>query len=263
MRFFDVNVLGRYQGGAITATSGNGNTAFSETVDFSYQSSGQDLDGDTVILGREFDSEQEFDSLVILQNNFKNVSIWRKETEVSSWENITSSFVITESADHQSHFYKSASIIKFYSLEIRIPDTVVADQEKECGCIMAFTELGNLIKFTDIDTQKKFKQKKMELDAGGIVVVNKGSWWTFKIKSKYISDQATVDLITTIQNLGREFFIWINSGYESAMVEVEPYRFNDFIKCVHTGTPNPGFYKNYLNSVFEDGLQFEQTGQIK
>lgn len=263
MRFFDINVLGRYQGGTISATSGNGNTAFSETVDFSYQSSGQDTDGDVVILNRTFDTEQEFDSLVILANNFKNLSIWRKETELSSFEDITSLASVTESKDEASHFYKFPSIVKFFELEIRVPDTVVSDEEKQCGCIMAFTEIGNLLKFTDIDTQKKFKQKKMELDAGGVVVVNKGSWWTFKVKSKYISDQASVDIINAIQNLGREFFIWINSGYEVAKVEVEPYRFNDFIKCVYTGTPNPGFYKNYLNSVYEDGLNFEQTGQIK
>lgn len=263
MRFFDVNVIARYQGGTVDGSSGNPNTAFSETTDFSYQSSGQDTDGDEVTLNRAFTTEHEFDSLVILDHNFKNATIWRKETETSSWEDITSSFTKTSKKDFTSDFYKSDSIIKFFELEIRVSNTIVANEEKTCGCIMAFTELGNLIKFSDIDVQKKFKQKKLELDAGGVVVVNKGSWWTFKVKSKYISDQDTVDLFKTLQNLGREFFIWINSGYETAQVEVEPYTFNDFVKCVFTGTPKPSFYKNYLNSHFEDDLQFEQTGQIK
>jgi hypothetical protein len=263
MKFFDVNVIAKYQGGTMDGSSGNYMTAFTETTELSYQSDGEDTDGNEVTLTRVFTSKKEFDSLCILDTNFKDTTIWRKETDVSSWENITSQAVLTSKKDGTSHFYKFPSIIDFYSLEIRVPNTVVANQEKSCGCIMAFTEIGDLYMFNDIDCKKAYVQKKLTLEKGGIVTVNKGFWWKFAIKSKFIGVQSQADILANVQNLGREFFIWINSGLESAKIEAQPYTFNDFIKCVYTGTPSPSFYKNYLNSVFEDQLTFEQTGMIK
>jgi len=263
MKFFDSNVIARYQGGTINETSGNGDSAFSETTEFSYQSDGQDTDGDTVELERIFTFEQSFDSLCILASNFKDAEIWIKTTELGSYTNITSTATVLTSDDGLSKFYKWPTVQNFWEFKVVVDDTIVANQEKECGCIMAFTEIGDLYIFADISPKKIYNQKKLKLDQGGVVVVNKGSHWEFKLKSKYLGVQAQADIIQNLQNLGREFFIWINSGLETAKIEVAPYRFNDFIKCVHTGKPNPKFYKNYLNSVLDDGIDFEQTGQLK
>ncbi len=264
MRFFDSNVLARYRGGTIAGTSGNASTAFSETIDYSYISSGQDTDGDEVILNRTFESEQELDALVILNHNFANLTIWTKETAVSSFVNVTpigDNVIVSNDSKHT--FYKWSALQKFFEIEFRVSNTSPANQEKTCSAIMGFEEIGNLYIFNKVTTTRKAKQKVLKLDAGGVVVVNKGHHWQFNISSKYIGVQEQYDIIQTIQNMGRDFFIWINSGYESQKVDVEPYRFEDFVKCTHTGNPKPSAHKNYLNSVFNDGIKFEQTGQIK
>lgn len=263
MKFFDVNILARYQGGTITGTSGNYDTVFSETLDFSYQSSGQGTDGDLVEAENALGYAAAFDSLIILNTNFKDEIIYIKETETGSWVDITSQAVITESTDGLHRFYKWPSVKTLYSFKITVEDTKTPNEEKSCSCVMSFEEIGDLYIFDKITPTKKLAQKKLKLDVGGVVTVNKGSHWAFQIKSKYIGVQSQADIIQHIQNSDREFFIWINSGLKTAKIDVAPYRFLDFVKCVHTGSPKPSFYKNYLNSVLEDGITFEQTGQLK
>jgi hypothetical protein len=264
MRFFDTNVLARTQGGTYTATTGNASVVFSETIESTYQSIGQGTNGDEVIINRAYTSPKKFDSLVILDTNFANQSIWTKETDVSSFVDITpTGDNVVISNDLKSVYYTFDTIQTFVEMEIRVSNTLPINEEKYCGCIMAFEEIGNLIIFNDINTVRKPTQKKLSLDSGGVVTVNKGFHWQFKISSKYIGVQEQYDIIQFIQNMGRDFFIWINAGYDSAKVEVAPYRFTDFIKCTHTGSPSPSAHKNYLNGVFDDGITFEQTGQLK
>lgn len=264
MRFFDSNVLARYRGGTIDGTSGNASSAFSETTDYSYSSSGQATDGDEVILNRTFETEQTLDALVILKHDFADLSIWTKETAVSSFVDVTpTGDNVVVSKDGLSTFYKWLSTQNFFEIEFRVSNTTPANEEKICAAIMGFDEIGELEIFSKIDTKQTPKQKILKLDTGGIVNVVKGKHWKFNIQSKYIGVQEQYDIIQTIQNMGRDFFIWINAGYETQKVDVAPYRFEDFIKCTHTGTPSPSAHKNYLNSVFNDSLRFEQTGMIK
>jgi len=263
MRFLTENILGSYNDQvAITASSGNAYNAFSDTIKFNYQSEGQNVNGNTVELIQFFSSEQSLDTLAVLNHNFVDFSIW-----ISSgfgYIDVTSQAVLKNSADGLSKVYKFSASISFTQIKFTIDDTIIADEEKKVGAILGFTEIGSIERFKSVRTSGQIQKKVIKLESGGVAVLNKGSThWDFSISTDLVSIQNEIDTVAIIQNRNKDFFFWINDGYDgNQIVNQEPYRFQDFKRCSYTGKNNPNFYKGYFNKTASNSLKFSQTAEI-
>ena len=261
MKFFNENELGKYQGGTTAESSGDADNAFSDTITIPYISSGQTVS--TVTLERKLELESTIDSIFILDSNFDDLTIYASATSGGAYVDITSNATLQVSQDGLNRYYSFATPFSFFDMKFEVADTTPASQEKEVGAILGFLEIGEILRFSSIQPTKNFIRKISELDAGGVVTMNKGSYWTYKIKTQYVSVQSEVDVAKAIQDISTNFFFWLNGGYEGEeKVRVDPYRFEDLIKCVSTGKAKPSFYKNYLNNVVSDGIDFQQTGAV-
>lgn len=263
MRFLTENILGSYNGqDAITASSGDPYNAFSDTTKFSYQSDGQDTDGNVVELQEDYSSSQSLDTVVVLASNFDDFKI--STASGGAFTDVTSQAVLQLSADGLSRLYKFASPITFTEIKFEISDTITPNQEKQCGAILGFTELGSIERFKSVKPKGTVQKKIIKLESGGVAVLNKGDiHWDFTINTDLVSVQSEIDVVEAIQSRTRDFWFWINDGYDGEeLVKQEPYRFQDWIRCSYTGDSSPAFYKNYLNKTAMNDLKFAQTARI-
>ena len=263
MRFLTGNILGTYNGqNSITASSGNPYTAFSDTTKFNYQSEGQDTDGNIVALRQDFSANQTLDTIVVLLSNFDDFKI--STASGGSFTNITSQAVLKISQDGLSRIYKFGTPINFTEIKFEISDTITPNQEKQCGAILGFTEIGKIERFKSVKPKGIIQKKVIKLESGGVAVLNKGDLhWEFTINTDLVSVQSEIDVVEFIQQINQDFWFWINDGYDGKeLVKQEPYRFQDFIRCAYTGDSSPSFYKNYLNKTAMNDLKFSQTSKI-
>lgn len=263
MRFLSGNILGSYNNQeSITASSGDPLNAFSDTILYNYLSEGQNTDGDTVILQQDFTDEQSFDTLAVLDCNFDDFAILTANG--GSFTDITSLATLQISSNGKHRIYKFATAQTFTEIRFEINNTIVADEEKSCGAIMAFTEIGSIKRFDAVTTTGKINKKVINLENGGVAVLYKGSThWDFVINTDLVSVQSEIDIASEIQARTEDFFFWLNDGYEGKeKVKQEPYRFQDFIRCAYTGDNKPKFYKNYLNNYISNQIKFSQTSKI-
>ncbi len=266
MRFLSENILGSYnEQTAITSSSGDPYNAFSDTTKFPFISSDQDTDGDTVDLTQTNTSEQSLDSIVVLSSNFNDLKISTSATSGGGFSDITGTATLTISQDGFSRLYKFPSVINFFDIKFEIDDTIVANEEKQCGAILGMTELGSLDRFKLIKAKGNIPKKILKLESGGVQTLYKGSnHFDFTVNIDLLSSQIDMDLVETIENRQLDFFFWINDNHDGEeLVKQEPYRFQDFIRCVYTGDITPSFYKNYLNKAASGNkLKFSQTGKV-
>ncbi len=262
MRFFGSNELASYNEQTITASSGDPYLCFSDTTKFSYESEGQGADGDVVEFLQEFTYEVTLDTIVVLACNFADFKILTASG--GSFTDITANATLLTSQSGTHRLYKFPSEISFTEIKFQVEDTITANEEKTVGNILGFTELGSILRFQSVKTTGKIKRKVNELDSGGVAVISKGQQhWDFSINSALISDQTEFDLIETLQARTSNFWFWINDGYDgNEKVLVEPYRFQDFMRCAMTGGSAPSHHKNFLNLAAKDQLKFRQTARI-
>ena len=261
MKFFNENELGKYQSGTTDESSGDADNAFSDTITIPYISSGQTAS--TLVLERKLEFEATIDSIFILDSNFADVTIYASATSGGAYVDITSNATLLTSQDGLNRYYSFATPFSFFDMKFEVVNTSPLSQEKEVGAILGFLEIGSIERFSAIAPVKEFIRKASVLDAGGVVTMNKGSYWTYKIKTQYVGIQSEVDVVNEVQNLSSNFFFWLNDGYDGEeKVRVEPYRFEDLIKCVVTGKSKPSFYKNLLNNIVSDDVGFKQTGAV-
>ena len=263
MRFLSENFLGSYNGqDSIVASSGDPYNAFSDTTKFSYQSDGQATDGNVVSLQQDFSSAQTLDTIVVLISNFDDFKI--SIASGASFTNVTNQAILTISQDGLSRIYKFASPINFTEIKFEISDTITPNQEKQCGAILGFTEIGSIERFKSVKPRGVIEKKVIKLESGGVAVLNKGDiHWEFTINTDLVSVQSEIDIVELIQQRNQDFWFWINDNYDGQeLVKQEPYRFQDFIRCAYTGDSSPSFYKNYLNKTAMNDLKFSQTSKI-
>jgi len=260
MKFFDINELGKYQDGTVDQSSGDADNVFTDNITNSYTSSGQGTDGNTVELERKREQEITIDTVMVLNCNFANFRIFKAITSGGAYTDITSSATLTISEDGLNRYYNFATSFSCFDMKFECDNTTPASNEKSCGAILGLLELGEIDRFSAIGPKKEFLRKELKLEQGGIQTMIKGSYWTYKPKTKFNTVQSEMDLINTIQNRGQEFFFWLNGNHEGdEQVKVEPYRFQDFFKVVSTSKPKPEPYKNYLNKSFSDTFEFKQN----
>jgi len=263
MRFLSENFLGSYNGqDSITASSGDPYNAFSDTTKFNYQSDGQGTDGNIVSLQQDFSSAQTLDTIAVLISNFDDFKI--SIASGGSFTDVTSQATLTISQDGLSRIYKFASSINFTEIKFEISDTITPNQEKICGAILGFTEIGSIERFKSVKPKGQIQKKIINLESGGVAVLNKGDiHWNFTINTDLVSVQSEIDIVELIQQRNKDFWFWINDNYDGQeLVKQAPYRFQDFIRCSYTGDSNPAFYKNYLNKTAMNDLKFSQTACI-
>jgi hypothetical protein len=263
MRFLSNNYLGSYNNqSSITASSGDPYNAFSDTTKYSFESEGQDTDGDTVSLQQDFSSEQTLDTIVILNCNFNDFAI--SIASGASFTDVTSQATLTLSQDGIHRLYKFPSAISFTEIKFEVDDTITPNQEKQVGAILAFSEIGSIERFKMVRPKGMANKKVIKLESGGVSVLYKGDiHWEFGVNTDLVSIQEEIDIVETIQNRQQDFFFWINDGYDGAeKVKQEPYRFQDFIRCAYVGDLDPMFYKNYLNKTASNKLKFKQVTKI-
>lgn len=263
MRFLGENILGSYNGqNSITATSGDPYNAFSDTIKFNYQSDGEGTDGNTVALQQDFSSSQTLDTIVVLACNFDDFTISTASGGV--FTDVTSSATLTISQDGTHRLYKFGTPISFTEIKFEVDDTITPNEEKQCGAILGFTELGSIERFKAVKPSGKIEKKVIKLESGGVAVLNKGDQhWDFSINTDLVSSQSEIDLVELIQSRTLDFWFWINDNHDGdELVKQEPYRFQDWIRCAYTGENKPMFYKNYLNKTASNQMKFSQTARI-
>lgn len=263
MRFLSENFLGSYNNqDSIVASSGDPFNAFSDTPKFNYESTGQGTNGSTVSLQQDFSSEQTLDTIVILISNFNDFKI--STASGAAFTNVTSQATLTISQDGFSRLYKFATPINFTEIKFEIDDTIIPDEEKMCGAILGFIEIGNIQRFSAVKPKGIIQKKVLKLESGGVAVLNKGDiHWEFAIDTKLVSVQSEIDIVEIIQTKQIDFWFWINDNHDGdEKVKQEPYRFIDFIRCAYTSNSEPSFYKNFLNLSASNKLEFKQTARI-
>ena len=263
MRFLEQNILGSYnQQILFSATSGDPFDAFSDTFTFNYQSSGQDSDGNIVILQQDFGSDQTIDTIVVLKHNFADFAIYISSG--AGFTDVTSSAVLQNSVDGLNKIYKFTTPISFTKIKFEVSGTIPANSEKTVGAILGMLEIGVIDRFTLIKPKGNIEKKTLKLESGGMVTLYKGSnHWEFSINTDLVTVQNGIDIVEILQNKTTDFWLWINDGYDGdETVKQEPYRFEDFKRCVYTGNLQPMFYKNYLNKNANNKLKFAQTPKV-
>lgn len=263
MRFLSENFLGSYnQQSSIIASSGDPYNAFSDTFKFKYLSENQGTDGDIVSFQQDFGQEQTLDTIVVLKHNFADFVI--STASGGAFTDVTSQAVLQNSVDGLNKIYKFAAPISFTEIKFDISGTIPVNVEKSVGAIIGMLEIGSIDRFTSIKPKGKIERKVLKLESGGVVALSKGeNHWDFSIKTDLVTVQNEIDIVESIQNRTTDFFFWINDGYDGdETVKQEPYRFEDFKRCVYTGDLQPMFYNNYLNKNANNTLKFAQTPKI-
>jgi len=263
MRFLEGNILGSYnQQISIESTSGDQYDAFSDTTTYNFQSVGQNTDGNILVLQQDFSSSQSLDTIVVLKSNFADFSI--SIASGGAFTDVTSNAVLQESKNGLSRIYKFATPISFTEIKFEVSGTLPINLEKTVGSILGMTEIGSIDRFSLIKPKGNIAKKTLKLESGGIVVLYKGSnHWDFSINTTLVTVQNEIDIVATIQNRTSDFFFWINDGYDGdETVRQEPYRFEDFVRCVYSGDIQPMFYKNYLNKNANNKLKFAQAPKV-
>lgn len=248
MRFFTTNYLFSNFGGGYDASSNTALApfAFDEENLFSWFSSGENTNGNTIFLERTLDAAFSTNRIFVKNTNISNLTI---EVDDGGGYDPLTNFTLTKSDDGTCYFYELDSTISIIGIKLIGSNTIVTDEEKSIGQVLAFEEIGNLKNVADIQPKRERIQAITKLNTGKYDIINKGQQWSFKIKLKAHYKASDNTIINAVLQRKSEMWLWLNDDEEGIMVmPQEPYRFKDLYKVAFQKSDSPKFQDNMYYS---------------
>ena len=256
MRFFATNYLFNNFGGSSSASSATGFSlfVFDEDTKYNWTSQGENTDGDAIFVERILLTPSAVNRIFVQNTNINNLTI---EVDIGSGYvplNSASAFTLVKSLDGSNYFYELNSSIAISKIRLIGSTTIVANKEKEIGQCLAFMELGKIAANSDIQPKRERIQVVSKLNSGKCDIINKGRFFSFKLKLKSHYKLADNPLIETILQRDAEMWLWINDNQETSITMIqEPYRFKDIYKVAFQKSDSVQFAKN----VFFSGIDVD------
>ena len=170
-------------------------------------------------------------------------------------------FTLTQSADGTSYFYELDSTISIDQIVIYGSTTIIANSEKEIEQILAFVELGQIAACADVQPTKIKNQVINKLLSGKVDIINKGNYYSFKLKFKNHATTATENtLLQTLRDTDDAIWLWINDNEEARQLFIqEPFQFKDIYKVALQGNDDAAYADNYWGGGFDVNLNYVEV----
>lgn len=262
IKFFDENFAEQAKGGTVTPSSGTSTQwfAFDGRKDTFWVTSGEGTDGDSVSLERDFQTSRTIDTLYIYNTNIDNIAYdyWNG----ASWTSITgSNATITKSSDGMYIHIKLNSATATEKIRITGSNTIVADEEKKVGLVIATSELGQLAYRPFLIPEIELNQIIHDLDDGRSFIIEKGENFKCELQFKSHVNQADIDLIESIISAKKPFHIWPCGGDVAQFRFLfRPYRFQDVFKMGITGKLTPFLTRNFYGAGYNNPVKMIEVG---
>lgn len=261
MRFFDTNVLYTNLGGTYDQSSGYANLAFDEDDQWAWTSISEDSDATTSYISRTLASSADINRIFIQNTNITNLTIYLDVG--SGWEEISTLTTVTEieSADSTSFLYELAATQTIDAIKVTGSTTSTANSEKQIEQVLAFEELGQIEACDDVSPTKNKLQVISKLLAGKVHIIEKGTYYDFKLKFKAHYNGSTENaLIQTLRDRSDPVWLWLNDdGEDDIRYSQEPFGFGDIYKVALQGKEKIGFADNYWRSGIDTTLSYVEV----
>src|SRR5210317_2001763 len=143
-------------------SSGNGSFAFINDNKYYWDTEGEAIDGTISFLQANLETLQTsiIDSLFILESNITNLAIY---LDTGAGLTLFTDYVVVDSEDGKSHYYKFNSAQTIIGLKIEGSNTSPANSEKRINRVLAFKQLARIENPAEINPTKNRKQKISKL----------------------------------------------------------------------------------------------------
>lgn len=263
MRFFNTNYLYSAFGGTYVASSNDAISylCFDEDSTYSWFSDGANSDATQITMTRTLDASAAINRIFIKNTNISDLTI---EVDIGAGLvalSSASSFTLTKSADGTSYFYELDATINIDEIVIYGTTTIVANSEKEIEQILAFVEIGQIVACDDVSPTKIRNQVINKLLSGKTDVINKGSYYQFKLKFKNHATTATENaLLQTLRDTDDAIWLWLNDNEEARQLFVqEPFQFGDIYKVSRQGNDSASYANNFWGGGFDVDLNYTEV----
>ncbi len=255
--FFDFNYALKEFNGSVTVSSSDETKwfAFDGSKKTRWLTTGEDTDGDSVSIERDFEANRSIQVLFIYNTNISNIAF---EYYDGSWHSLThsSNCTIIKSSDNKHIYVLIDSITTMSKIRITGSNTITANQEKYIYEIYAFKKIGTLEYPVDIEGSDEINQDKFKKEDSKATLINKGISWDFTLRFRSHINQNDIDLYNTLKSRETEFYIWVNAGLESQFkYKFEPYRFQDIYKVGRDRGGSPALTDNLYWTGLNDILR--------
>jgi hypothetical protein len=257
IKFFSENIAEQPRGGTVTVSSNDSLKWFSfdNLKDTRWISTGEGTDGNAVSMERDFGSAYTIDSIFVYNTNISDIAYdyWNG----SSWVAINSgNATITKSSDNKYVSIKMNSSVTTERIRITGSNTITANQEKEIGLVLAFSEIGQLEYRPTPEVRYQLNQILHKIDSGGYFIIDKGESFLCNLNMVSHVNQNDIDICEELSTRKRPFFMWICGGDTSQFTyKFRPYRFQDIFKMGVVDSLNPNLTRNYYKAGYNNTIQ--------
>lgn len=262
MRFFDSNSL--YYGfpGTVAASSNAAIASFpfNEEGVYPWKSLGQNIDGNSIYLERSLVQSVSINRIFIQDTNINNITI---QVDLGAgYINLSSatSFNLIKSVAGDNYFYELNNSITIFKIKISGSNTIISNQEKFIKQVLGFKELGRIKNNDDITPTRNRIQVVSKLNSGKSDVINKGTFFEFKIKFKahYVANDNGI--LQLLSKRDQEVWLWVNDNQEALFyMPQEPYKFGNIYKIALKGNNSPQYAKNKFYSGIDLDLTYTEV----
>lgn len=261
LRFFGTNFNDKQLGGTILSSSAlNLNPfAFDGLTGTRWTTSGENTDGNSVLLGRAYGFNRTVNSFYIYNTNISDLIVryWNGSTFVNL---DSSNATIIKDSTQRYIFIRTNVDITTNEIDLIGTNTLVANQEKFVTLFMAFQEIGQFRYFPDFLPKMSPEQNIFKTTDGRNFVIERGEAFGAVIALKSHVKQEDIDLAEALLQRKEPFFIWPNGGDENIFrFKFRPYRFQDIYKCTIIGEYEPQLNKNYYRAGMNCGFELVEV----
>lgn len=251
MRIFEISDFdSNFTTNTYTQSSGNSSYAFINDNKYYWETEGEATDGTISFLQVSLETLQTstIDSLFILESNITDLAIY---LDTGGGLTLFTDYVVVDSEDGKSHYYKFNSAQTIIGLKIEGSNTSPANQEKLINRVLAFKQLARIENPAEINPIKNRNQKINKLLNGRNDLINLGSSFDIDVKLKNHLTEEDNDAIQFLSDRDFEFWVWVQDEKEDRFKKFkqEPFRFQDLKKMVIKGKTNPNYKNGYWSSI--------------
>jgi len=251
MRIFEVSDFdSNFTTNTYNQSSGNSSFAFINDNKYYWETEGEATDGTISFLQANLQTLQTtiIDSLFILESNITDLAIY---LDTGAGLTLFTDYVVVDSEDGKSHYYKFNSAQTIIGLKIEGSNTSPANSEKRINRVLAFKQLARIENPAEINPTKNRNQKISKLLNGKNDIINFGSSFDIDVKLKNHLTEQDNDAIQFLSDRDFEFWVWIQDEKEDRfkIFKQEPFRFQDLKKMAIKGKTKPNYKNGYWSSL--------------
>ncbi|OFZ54979.1 MAG: hypothetical protein A2428_03135 [Bdellovibrionales bacterium RIFOXYC1_FULL_54_43] len=216
-------------------------------------------DAEQVTLTADFGDTRDFDSLLLVKQNFKSYSAQYEDPVTEQMVDFSTPINVLNNQDEVAyhHFQKVAS----KKLEIKINGTMIPNSEKRM-CQLIATELRGQFQAWPVikdPTHSRNRTKTKMLSGKQSVRENVGGT-SFKLKVKILKNQADIDLVESMYDSSEGFLVWPCGGDSSQFISsIKGYRKEDIFLMKCENEYESERYGGFYQSGIELGMNLAEV----